>query len=66
MKPSVSHDRNDESMEAKVRWFQSLTMEERMELLCEYTELALSINPHLPDQKDAEPAHRRVQILSKT
>ena len=29
---SISHNRKEESIEAKARWFQSLTLEERMEL----------------------------------
>ena len=29
----ISHDFAEESMEVKARWFQSLTMEERMEAL---------------------------------
>ena len=51
MIPSVSHDRSDESPEAKAAWFQSLTFEERMELFCELTELALAARPELRNQK---------------
>lgn len=42
-------------MEAKARWFQSLTLVERMEILCAFTDLALEINPRLADMKDAQP-----------
>jgi hypothetical protein len=42
---SVSHSRSAETMEAKARWFQSLTMEERADLLCEFTDMILEINP---------------------
>ncbi|REJ80798.1 MAG: hypothetical protein DWQ34_23350 [Planctomycetota bacterium] len=59
----VSHDRADESLEAKVRWFQSLTVQERMDLLCEMTDLALAANPDLPDQKHAEPVPGRICVL---
>ena len=31
--PSISHDRQEETPEAKARWFQSLSMSERMDLL---------------------------------
>ena len=61
----ISHDWDDESLEAKARWFQSLTIEERMELLCEFTDLALSVNPSLlKEKKHAEPAPGRVQVIS--
>jgi len=43
----ISHDRKEESIEAKARWFQSLTLEERMELLCQFTEMILSANPEI-------------------
>jgi hypothetical protein len=49
MEPGISHDWKEESMEAKVRWFQSLTMEERMEAFCAFTDLMLALNPRLPD-----------------
>ena len=65
MNQSISHDRTEESIEAKARWFQSLPLEERMELLCAFTDLALTLNPDLPNQKDAPPTDRRVQIITK-
>ncbi len=64
MNGSVSHDRNDETPEAKARWFQSLSLAERMELLCTFTDLALEANPNLADMKDAQPIKGRVQVLS--
>jgi hypothetical protein len=63
MIPFVSHDRSDESPEAKAAWFQSLTVEERMELFCELTELALAAHPELGNQKHAQPVSGRVQVL---
>jgi hypothetical protein len=60
----VSHDRREETIEAKVRWFKSLAISERMELLCAFTDLALTLNPDLADQKDAQQTQRRVQIIS--
>jgi hypothetical protein len=41
----VSHDRRDESPMAKARWFQALALEDRMELLCLFTDLALAADP---------------------
>lgn len=66
MDKSVSHDRNDESAEAKVRWFRSLELSERMEMLCSFTDLALTVNPELQEQKNAQPVKGRIQVLSKT
>lgn len=64
MNPSVSHDRSDESLEAKARWFQSLTLDQRMDMLCEFTDLALELRPDLVEQKrDVEPASRSVRVL---
>jgi hypothetical protein len=60
----ISNDRRDESPEAKARWFQSLTLEERMALLCEYTELILANNPDIAERRDAQSVTGRVRILS--
>ncbi len=65
MRRLVSHTRESETPEAKARWFRSLPVSERMELLCEFTDLALSVNPDLPMRKDAQPSHGRVRVLSK-
>ena len=61
----VSHDREEETIEAKVRWFRSLPLPERMEILCSFTDLALELNPTLSDQKDAQQTQRSIQILSR-
>ena len=62
--PSVSHDRSEESLEAKARWFQSLSIKERMELLCEFTDMILALNPDIVEQKDAQPVAGRVLVLT--
>ena len=65
----ISHDRSDESLEAKARWFGSLTLAERMDIFCEMTDLALSLRPDLAERNlpdDAECARRRIQILRIT
>lgn len=51
-------------METKARWFQSLTLSDRMDLLCAFTDLALSANPALQECKDARPVAGRIQVLS--
>jgi hypothetical protein len=61
---SVSHDRGEETPEAKARWFRSLSMAERMELLCALTDLALEVNPRLAETKSAQPVPGRIQVLS--
>jgi hypothetical protein len=53
-------------MEAKTRWFKSLSMAERMEVFCSFIDLALSVNPELKDLNHAEPIAGRVQVLSAT
>ena len=65
MNPQISHDFNDESIEAKVRWFSSLSMEERMTLLCEFTDLALSLNPNIGDFDHAEQTGRHILVLER-
>ena len=64
MELGVSHDRTDETIEAKARWYQSLTLEERMEIFCSITDMALELNPQLPDKKNAQQTQGRVRILS--
>ena len=65
MAMTVSHDLAEETPEAKARWFQSLSLSERMDLLCIFTDLILENNPHVAERKDAEPIAGRVRVLSK-
>ena len=65
MHKSISHDRNEETIEAKARWFQSLTPQERAELLCQYTDMILAVNPSIVEGKDAQPITGRILVLSK-
>jgi hypothetical protein len=65
MNKTVSHDRSDETIEAKVRWFRSLPLSERMEMLCSFTDLALTLNPKLPEHRDAQQTKGRIRVLSK-
>lgn len=66
MHPFISHDRADETIEAKARWFQSLTMEERMVIFNDYMELILSANPSIAAKKYARPAQAGIQIISRS
>ena len=60
---SIIHDSQEETIEVKTRWFRSLTLAERMEMLCAFTELLLSANPQIVEQKHAEPVEGRVRVL---
>jgi hypothetical protein len=64
MNSKISHDRNDETIEAKVKWFRTLNLSERMDMLCAFTDFALELNPQLPDKKHAQQTKGRIQILS--
>ena len=66
MKPSISNDWSEETLEAKARWFQSLSLEERMDMLCTFTDLILTVNPGIVETRDAQQAQRRIRVLSKT
>jgi hypothetical protein len=60
----VSHDRSQESLEAKARWFQSLSLEARMDVFVAFTNLILENNPDIVKKKPLPPASDRVQIIS--
>jgi len=62
----ISHSRREETPEAKARWFQSLSVTERLDMLCWFTDLALAANPKIAEQKDAQPVEGRIRVLSKT
>ncbi len=61
----VSHDWSEETIEAKARWFQSLTISERLDMLCFFTDLALAANPSLQEGRYVEPVQGRIQVLSR-
>jgi hypothetical protein len=63
---SISHDRAEETPEAKARWFQSLSLEERAEIFCSITDLILDINPRIVEQKGAQPVEGRIRVLTET
>jgi hypothetical protein len=61
----VSHDRQQETPEAKALWFQSLSLPERMEYLCCITDLALESVPRSMVLKNAEPVAGRIRVVSR-
>ena len=64
MNPTITHDRAEETIEAKALWFRSLTLSERMEMLCAFTELLLMTNPKIVEQRNAQPIEGRVLVLT--
>jgi hypothetical protein len=64
MELTVSHDRQQETLEAKARWFQSLSLTERMEFLCAITDMVLENNPKVLEIKNAQPTSGRVCVLT--
>ena len=59
----ISHDREEETMDAKARWFREFSPAERLSMLMEWTELVLQANPRLIGIKDAIPVEGRVRVL---
>ena len=64
MKQAILHNRQQETIEAKTLWFRSLSMAERMDVFCSFTELALSANPGLKERINAQPIAGRIQVIS--
>jgi hypothetical protein len=64
MSKAISHDFQEETPEAKALWFQSLSLPERMDMLCFFTDLILSANPRIVEQKGTPPPSERVQVLT--
>ena len=67
--PSAFHLQNwqfiaVQTAEAKARWFQSLPLATRMEMLCSFMELILAVNPKIVEPRDAQLARGRVRIIS--
>jgi hypothetical protein len=65
MLKTISHNRNDESLESKARWFQSLSLLERMDTLCFFTDLILDNNPRIVRKKNAQPTWGSFRVLSQ-
>ena len=65
MKVNISHSRDKETPEAKARWFQSLSLSERMDLLCQFTDIILENNPNIVKVKNVKSTSGRIQVLRK-
>jgi hypothetical protein len=64
MAGSVSHEIGDEGIDAKARWFQSLSLEERMNVFVAFTNLILENNPDIVKRKPLPSPSERVRIIS--
>jgi ferritin len=61
MNESISHSFADESIDAKAKWFRSLSLEERMNMLVAFTNLILENNPEIAKKKHVRPASDRIR-----
>ena len=61
---TISHDWQDGSIEAKARWFQSLSLAERMDMLCWFTDLMLAANPKIVERQHDQPLAGRIRVIT--
>lgn len=66
LKSGVFHGRESETLQAKARWFQSLSLEERMEYLCAVTDMVIENTPRLPERDHAEPIAGRIRVVGNS
>ncbi len=66
MKIEISHSFEDETVESKVHWFKSLSISERMEMLCFFTDMILDNNPKISEKRDVKSLTGRIQVLEKS
>lgn len=65
MKPSIAIGYQEETLEAKARWFQGLTIQERLDVFSDFMDLALALNPSLLDFADVQSVPGRVEVLKR-
>ena len=65
MKKEVSHLFEDETMESKARWFQSLPIPERMVILCAFTDMILENNPEIVEKRDVKSLTGSIHVLER-
>jgi hypothetical protein len=65
LKKILSHDMLEETPEAKALWFQSLSIQERMEMLDAFTDLILELRPEVAERKHAQPFKGSILIVSE-
>ena len=62
--PISTHDRQEETIEAKALWSRSLTLIERMDMLCAFTKLLLMTYPKIVEQRNAQSIERSNLVLT--
>lgn len=65
MSKGIAHEWSEETPEARARWFRSLSVAERIEVLCAFTDMVLAVQPDIADRKDAQQTRPGVRILSR-
>jgi hypothetical protein len=65
MKMSISHRREDETIESKTRWFKSLSVSERAEIFNSMMESILEVNPGIAEKMNAKtPVREDLKVLT--
>ncbi|MGH9900135.1 MAG: hypothetical protein ACRD4L_14925 [Pyrinomonadaceae bacterium] len=62
---TITHDFEEETPESKARWFHSLSLSERVEMLNLFTDLVLENNPTIVERRNDQPVVGRIRVLSK-
>lgn len=61
----ISHDRGDEDLLAKARWFSQFSPQERLRMLIEWADAMLALNPKIQEADRARPVAGRIQVLER-
>lgn len=61
----ISHDRGEEDILAKARWFSQFTPEQRLWMLIEWADAMLALNPAIEEVDRARPVAGRIQVLER-
>jgi hypothetical protein len=62
---SIGHDWREEDLASKVRWFSTLSAEERFRTLIEWSEAMETLNPGIRDIGRHSPIPGRIQVLER-
>ena len=60
----ISHSRSMESMAEKARWFRTLSVEERLDMLVFLTDVALRRNPAMAEKVHDQPSSDRIRVIT--
>ena len=65
MRQYVSHDRSEETLIAKARWYASLPDEQKFSLLCDIYEFVAENNPKVLRKQRAPAFTRNICVLER-